>query len=370
MGMRATCSLPPAIWDGLAGSQVTAQHGFLTAVEAAGIPGLVPHYLALPGGAGGAVCYEARDRRCGLDPDGHLLGRLAGPARRLGVSWLPALICAPFRGYGGHLLGSDPAAVLDGVEALADGLRLPLHLPRVLDEDLRLCALLEQRGYHRTAHDPVARLDIAWDSFEGYLASLSRGARSAARGELRRNREAGVTIGEITDPSCCAQRLHQLMDGHNRRLNGAAVPFDPGFIPALKAALGRRVNLYGAWRADRLVGAIVVLRHGELAYAPYIGLDPERGEFTYFNLAYYRPIADAIATGVRRFYFGTMLYAMKVRRGCRILPTSQFYRGRSRAGHLATTPWFALHAWWARQHKYAAILTLRPRASGACTGPG
>ena len=54
MGMRATCSLPPAIWDGLAGSQVTAQHGFLTAVEAAGIPGLVPHYLALPGGAGGA----------------------------------------------------------------------------------------------------------------------------------------------------------------------------------------------------------------------------------------------------------------------------------------------------------------------------
>ena len=106
------------------------------------------------------------------------------------------------------------------MEALADELRLPLHLPRVLDEDRPICTLLEQRGYHRTAHDPVARLDIAWDSFEGYLASLTRNARSAARGELRRNREAGVAIGEIDDLAACADRLHQLLDDHNRRLNG------------------------------------------------------------------------------------------------------------------------------------------------------
>ena len=62
--------------------------------------------------------------------------------------------------------------MLDRVEALADELRLPLHLPRVLDEDRPICTLLEQRGYHRTAHDPVTRLDITWDSFEGYLASI------------------------------------------------------------------------------------------------------------------------------------------------------------------------------------------------------
>ncbi|MFL5336421.1 MAG: GNAT family N-acetyltransferase [Geminicoccaceae bacterium] len=358
------------LWDRLAGAHAIASHDWLTAIERASIPGLTPDYPSLPDGAGAAVCYEARDRRCGLDPTGLLLGRLAAPAERLGLSWLPALICAPYRGHFGHLLGSDPAAVLDRVEALADELGLPLHLPRVLDEDRRLCRLLGERGYHRTAHDPVARLDIAWDSFEGYLASLTRNARSAARGELRRNREAGVAIREIDDPATCADRVHRLLDDHNRRLNGVGVPFGRNFLPTLKAALGSRAILYGAWRDDRLVGVAVVLRQGDTAYTPYIGLDQERGAFTYFNLACYRPIADAIPAGVRRFYFGTMLYAMKVRRGCRVLPTSHFYRGRTRAGHLALSPWFKAHAWWARRHKYAAILALRPKTAGTCSGPG
>ena len=74
----------------------------------------------------------------------------------------------------------------------------------------------------------MTRLDITWDSFEGDLASLSRNARSAARGELRRNREAGVVIGEIDNLAGCAGRVHQLLDEHNRRLNGAQVPFGPG----------------------------------------------------------------------------------------------------------------------------------------------
>ena len=114
----------------------------------------------------------------------------------------------------------------------------------------------------------------------------------------------------------------------------------------------------------------MVLCHGDTAYAPYIGLDAARGEFTYFTLAFYRPIADAIATGVRRFYLGTLLYAMKVRRGCHVVPTSQFYRGRSRTEHLALAPWFKMHAWFARRYKYAAILALRPKAAGTCNGPG
>src|SRR4051795_4782081 len=68
------------LWDRLAGAHAIASHDWLTAIERASIPGLTPHYPSLPDGAGAAVCYEARDRRCGLDPTGLLLGRLRAPA--------------------------------------------------------------------------------------------------------------------------------------------------------------------------------------------------------------------------------------------------------------------------------------------------
>ena len=79
MSTLDTCNLPPAVWDNLAGSQVTVQHGWLKALEAAEHSGADTALLDPAGRWGAAVCYEARDRRCGLDPSGLLLGRLAGP---------------------------------------------------------------------------------------------------------------------------------------------------------------------------------------------------------------------------------------------------------------------------------------------------
>ena len=105
--------------------------------------------------------------------------------------------------------------------------------------------------------------------------------------------------------------------------------------------------------------------------APYIGLDAARGEFTYFTLAFYRPIADAIAAGVRRFYLGTLLYAMKVRRGCHVVPTRTIlYRGRSRtaafgARSLVQDACMVRPAAQVRGHP-----GIKTQGSGTCDGPG
>lgn len=326
---------------------------WLGAVEA-GVPSVTPHLVEAP--AGTAVCYQAGDFRSGLDPTSYLLGRLGPFARRLGLSLLPALVCAPYRGHTGHLFGHDRAALLDRVEALAGRLGLPVHVPRVLDEDEELCRLLVARGYNRTAQEPLAVIDIRWDSFEGYVASLRRNARSNARIELRRNRDAGVLIRELDDVAARAQRIHELVNGHNLRRNGVGVPFGPAFLPALKSALDDRAVFYGAFRGRELVGVSVLLHQTDTSAVPFIGLDERRGEFTYFNLAFYRPIADVIAAGRRRLFMGTMLYEMKARRGCRVLPTSFFHRGASLAGHLAARPLLAAHRWWARRHKFARAL--------------
>jgi predicted N-acyltransferase len=359
-GVGAIARIPTALWDGVAEAEVMASHGWLTALEQAGIDGLRPHYV-LAGKSdrlGAAVCYETRDKVRGMDPTDYLLGRLSRIGRRLGLSFAPALVCAPYQGYSGHLLGRDRAAVLARVEALAAERGLPLLLPRVLDEDASLRELLLGRGYHRTVFSPVARLDIAWNSFDGYLASLRKRARSAARAEIRRCGEAGIAISEITDVAPLASRLHALADSHSSRRNGTGVPFGPAFFPALKAALGPRAVFYGAYRLGELIGFVLVLRDGEAGHACYIGMSESKMNFAYFNLGYYQPIRDGISAGLKRLYFGTLLYDVKVRRGCKVLPTSLYYRGASRARHLALAPLFRAHREWTSRFKLARVLAL------------
>ena len=136
-------------------AQLTMAVAWLRAVRQAGARSVIPHLVEAA--CGTAVCFEAGDHRSGLDPTAYLSGRLAPLARRLQLSLVPALVCAPYRGHIGHLPGRDRAALLNGVEALADRLRLPIHLPRVLDEDGALPVArrtgLQPHGARARGHD-------------------------------------------------------------------------------------------------------------------------------------------------------------------------------------------------------------------------
>jgi predicted N-acyltransferase len=337
-------------WDAVAAGRVLASRDWLLALEEAGIPGVEPRYaLVREGGrpVGAAVCYVNRGRQPGLDPDDLLLGQLKPMARWLGFTFSPALVNAPFRGYGVQLFGPAREAMLDELEALARRERLPLHIPRVPDEEADLCRLLLARGYHRTADQPLARLDIAWDSFDGYLKALKRvgpKAEGTVRREINRNRRAGVEIREIADVTAFADGLHELAEAHELRRNGARPSYPPSLLPRLKERLGGRCTVYGAFKGDRLTGFAVLLHDGSDGYLPFFGLDGSRADFTYFNLCYYQPIRDAIAGGLKRLHFGRLMCELKMRRGCRILRTSRFYKGATPPRHLAAAAWFSAHA--------------------------
>jgi len=360
MSVDRISRISDSLWDAAAGGDVLASRGWLAALEQAGIAGLQPHYLMRQSANGpcAAVCYEAPATAAGSDFNCYLLGRLYPLSRRIGLSFAPALVCAPYRGYSGHLLGPDPTAAIAMVEDLAAKRRLPVVLTRILDEDTELRDLLLARAYHRTVFGPVARLDVTWSSFEGYLATLRKSARGTVRDEMRRCREAGVAIAEIDDPSALAAELYALATAHNRRRNGTGLPFSEAFFPALKVALGQQAVFYGAFHGQDLLGFALFLRDDSTAHALYIGMRERKEHFAYFNLAYYRPIIDAIGGGLRQINFGTMLYELKARRGCRILPTSIYYRASSRARHLALTPYFRAHRAWIGRTKFARALAL------------
>ncbi|MDH3689607.1 MAG: hypothetical protein OEU36_09050, partial [Gammaproteobacteria bacterium] len=66
-------------------------------------------------------------------------------------------------------------------------------------------------------------------------------------------------------------------------------------------------------------------------------------DFTYFNLTYYRPMADAIAMQIKRLYYGTLMYTMKSKRGCSTTEIYLYYKPRFFLLQVVVVPLFAIH---------------------------
>jgi predicted N-acyltransferase len=363
--------IPQAEWDVLASGDIRASHGWLLGAQESMAPYAAPHHVVLRSGGrlvGAAVAFIYRDPGSSLDPDNLLLGRLAGPLNGCGISFRPALVCATPRLWGGRILGASPGAVLDALQQAAVDLGLPLHLPRVGEDEAELASQLRSRRFLETAQDPLARLDIEWPTFESYVKSLKRRDRkmpTKIRHEMAKATRDGVLVKEI-DPAAYSARLHQLVDQHARRLNGSQAPFEADFLPRLKQRLGNQCVVYGALIGKELVGFVLMLRDEQAAFLPLVGIeDGHRSSFVYFNTAFFRPIGDAIGLSLKQLWFGSFLLPLKERRGCRILPTSLFYRAPTELGTQAMATWFALHRFWAIRFRFAAAHTLAARHEDA-----
>ena len=133
-------------WNRLAGDNAFASHGWLLTIETCWRARFESLYFTLHRDGelrAGAVCY-AVEASPGVETlDDLLLGRLRATASRLGISFLPALVCGPVQGYGWHI-GIDPrldiaaqdsirVGMLNAIEAEADQRGLQLSFVQTLD---------------------------------------------------------------------------------------------------------------------------------------------------------------------------------------------------------------------------------------------
>lgn len=355
-------SVDPASWDALQADDVFASHGWLRTVEAC-FRGIDLCYVLLRRDGrlvAASPCERGQAERPGFSPDALMFRRFEAVARRVGLSFHPILLCGALRSYGDHLmvdprLPSDErerafSQLLDAVEATAFAAGRGLWVPRVQTSDALLTEGLRRRDYHETPMRAVTYVDVEWGSFEEYLEEVRGISRAAAKDvRLQRNRfHRTCRIERIEDLERWEARLHQLADDHHWRLNGFGVPYSADFLSTVVRHLGEGATIYGAFEGDALIGFSLMLRRGDVAYVPITGIDPERARtnFAYFNVCYYRPIEDAIATGVRRLYAGTTQYGLKARRGFRVQPLRVFHRSPSALAQHALAPVFALHRVW------------------------
>jgi len=358
--------VPPAEWDALAEENVLASHGWLATVERTRLGGLSPRYLTVRDGlrlVGAAVCTPARATDEVETLDHILFGRLRRVAAALGLSFLPALVCGLTRGAGFHPLlcpSLRPEArnrvldvIIDAVECEAARLQLRPCFGEVRASDGELATGLASRGYAAAVDTPVNVLDIATTSFDDYLRQLdriTRGARKDVRRQLNQNRARGTEIVTLDDPEPAADRLHELMNLNERAHNARHFAFSRDFFPVVKQNLGDDAIVYAAIKGDRITAVSLLLRRGQTGHLPMVGVDHAAAgrDFTFFTVAHHRPVADAIASGIRRLYLGRSLYDLKARRGCRLEETLVFYRPSRRLGALASRRWFAVLSAWNR----------------------
>jgi predicted N-acyltransferase len=316
-------------WDELAGDNAFATRAWLLTIEESWRAKAVPLYVTYSQGhalTAAAASYVVEPSPQVETLDDIIFGRLAPAMTSLGLSRLPALVCVPGLGYGWHVgvrshtTGTEAraatAAVVEALEREADARGLGLHFTHVLEAERDLRAVLEARRYVRGLNVPVSVLDLSWPTLDGYLQSLSRKTRKELRRQMNRNRDSGTRIDVLGagDDTVSDERLLQLLDGNTRKHDDRRFPCGTAFTALLRRSLAW---VFVARRNQRTTGVSVALRQRDALFVQSVGVDPEAlNDYTYFQLAYYSPIERAIASGVRRIYFGRGAYEMKLRRGC------------------------------------------------------
>lgn len=352
--------IDPGDWNRLAAGNAFASHGWLLTSERCWLARFKALYVVLRMEgtvAAGAACYEIEDSPLVESLDDMLLGRLKRFVTGLGVSFLPALVCGPPQGYGWHIgvdAGLDPAdqdrirrQVLDAMEAEADRRGLPLSFALVLDEEMALCALLDERHYLVCRNVPVAVMEVPWGSIDEYFALLPAKRRHEFRRQRRRNHEAGAWVELLAGGAGLDERFLTLLDNNAREHGAAGVPFGRRFLRELRANTDAGALCFVARKGAAVSGAYLVLRRGDTAMAYAVGVDPDLGgdDFTYFELVYYRLIEYAIEYGIKRVYFGRGMYEMKVRRGC-FLVEALIYTRRNWSKRLLNAAWYRMASLW------------------------
>jgi predicted N-acyltransferase len=352
-------------WDALAGEDVTNSHGWLRTFEDTHAETPDRRYILVRGSAGlvaTAVCSLRHRARGHGEVEAARFGRLKKIASLLSRLFLPRLNCGPPLLLSNQIPEEERRHVLDrlldAIEAEAERLGAGVSFAPVPEQERELLSALRGRGYNCTDSSPLAHLDIRWRSFEEYLrflATISRNSKRTVSEQIKGLRRSGIRIERIVDVSRHSARLHELMNAHCLRYNGISFPFTAAFFSHLKEQLGDDAVIYAAVRDDTLLGACIMIRRRRVGSVRMIGVDRAAAgnSFIYFNIAYYAPIRDAIEWGIERLYFGTTMYEIKLRRGCRMARMFTLHRFSSRYQNLVSKPLFWIHSFWFR-------LKLRP----------
>ena len=197
---------------------------------------------------------------------------------------------------------------------------------------------LEAHGYKSIPHCPTTFLELKWNSFEEYIASLtSRNIRSVIRRERKKAKALSIEWFEGTNlrEHVFGRPLYSiLMDLYNKtyyKYYGERSKINLSFLPKLWEIDQKNLCLCIA-KLDRKVIAFSLLRvFGNSAHTFMVGRDYDTVDdfYSYFNTIYYEPIIRGIEKGWSIIYFRPGVYQAKLRRGCHLEELHLYIKGHN-----------------------------------------
>lgn len=331
-------------WDRIAGDDILGTYGWLRVVEENAPGAMRSRYLMVRSGGklmGAAVLQSSDDRSESTTLDRLLYGRVAPAARRIGLRAAPALIVGSRFGMSEPFLIDQALSQVEReqvVEALVSGILAESERAGAMvivrnATDATPVRALMSASFQSSPELPTAYLDIKWQTFGAYRSDLKKvhfATEKAIRQEDNRARRSGLRVERITDASEITSDMFALLDSHFRRLNGVPLPFGASFLEQALIHLGDRARVVVARNSTQLLGVNFGLHHSGCARSMMVGIDQTKGRetATYFVLLN-SLVQRAIEAADNRVYYGRLLYDLKLRRGCSIVHSSMWLRGRS-----------------------------------------
>jgi predicted N-acyltransferase len=325
-------------WDALVGDdEFYASHAWLRSIEQE--PDMEARYLLARSGSGelvGALPTYFWDgggpaaTTSHYDPFAVFCEGL--PAKRRDA-WLPQLLLGTRAGYSNAVLvdrklppeerAETLRGLVDAALELADEREVGTAAMMYLTPEKVAEAAPAFVGRARALRSSAAvSIGIEWESFDGYLESLSGKRRGTVRRELRLFEQSGLTVS-VERLGACIDRASELLAAVDEKYDtGATAEEERAYLAAQAELLDDRSVLFAARSGEEIVGVCLLYRFRDALYGRVVGFDYDKlgDDRVYANLAFYEPIRYAIDEGLRRVHFGTGSWEAKLLRGGELTP--------------------------------------------------
>ncbi|HEY3352172.1 MAG TPA: 8-amino-7-oxononanoate synthase family protein [Polyangia bacterium] len=331
--------VPLAIWERFASrAAVGLEAAHLRALEASRINDLRPYYLigfAAGEPVGIAYCFA-------MDMDLTKLVTEDPPEVIAAVkTWKPGFMDLRLIEVG-HLasLGTTIAAAPAAQDAFLRALAAEVEvIARLEDADLGVIRdvaaaryddfrVLEEDGYRPAPGFAIARLQLGWPSFDGYLAALKSKTRANVRRKQAALQAPGIAVEVIEDYAPYAQRLAELW-GQVARRHGEYEHerLTPAWFEAMARHLAGRSHVLAIKRHGTIVAFGLALIGDEDYFGAAEGLDDAvRDSYELYANLFFETIRVACALGKKTLNLGITTYDFKASLGAELEPCVYFVK--------------------------------------------